>query len=570
MLPAPFQQAGDIAVAIRNAGSVALHLETCSQGGSPADDPWRGGIRAMALAVPDRAPWFVDVQEWGSIPPELTAAIESAVIIAHGARSVLLWLGVKLGIRPQKVYCTRTAAWLLSAGTPESLSLDATLSRFLRIPLEGEHPQSDWGGLFLTEEQIRSAANQADLLHELRRALKRAVNAASLQAACELEMNLIPVVAAMEECGIAMDSRLLELQREEASRSMQEASQQLSALLKTPALNPSSPSQLVKALARAGIVVPDTDEARLKTVDDGLIIPAILDYRGKEKVSQQAGSLLAAVQTDGRIHARFEPAGTDTGRFSSHSPNLQNIGRGSIRAAFVAPPGRVLVVADYSQIELRVAAAIAGEEKMIAAYERDDDLHILTASAILDKPVAEVGKEDRQIAKSANFGLLYGQGAKGLVSFARQSYGVSLTTEQALGIRTRFFAAYPALARWHADCSKEAASKVTEARTVIGRRRLISPGADRWQRFTALINAPVQGGCADGLKQAMVDLAAALPSGARMVSTVHDELIIECDENQSAEVSRVTNGTMTAAMQKLFPTVPIKVEVTIGKNWALK
>jgi DNA polymerase-1 len=98
---------------------------------------------------------------------------------------------------------------------------------------------------------------------------------------------------------------------------------------------------------------------------------------------------------------------------------------------------------------------------------------------------------------------------------------------------------------------------------------VISPGADRWQRFTTLINTPVQGGCADGLKRAMVDLGRALPSGARMVSTVHDELLIECDEDCAAKVAGVVRETMTTAMQKLFPSVPIAVEVTVGQSWAL-
>lgn len=570
MEPTNVDQAGQIASAIREAGSVAVHIETFSHGKLRDDDPWRSGIRAIVLAVPEFPPWFVDLEAWGSIPAVLAAAIESSLVVAHGAKSALLWLAVKFGIRPQKVFCTRTAVWLLTAGTGDAVDLDSVLPRYLRTTLQESPAQSDWGGFFLTEEQIQSAVVKVDRLHDLRKVLKRAINAASLQAICELEMELLPVVADMEAAGIAVDTGLLESKREEAARTMQEASQTLTSLLKTPALNPSSPSQLLKALGRAGISVEDTDESSLKAVDEGMIIPAILDYRSKEKVFQQAGSLLESVRDDGRIHACFEAAGTDTGRFSCHSPNLQNVGRGSIRSCFVAPPGRMLVVADYSQIELRVAAAIAGEEKMIGAYSRGEDLHTLTAAAILDKTVADVGKDDRQIAKSANFGLLYGQGTKGLVSFARQAYGVSLSTEEALGIRTRFFSAYPALARWHASCSKIAATKVTEVRTVSGRRRLISPGADRWQRFTALINMPVQGGCADGLKSAMIALARALPAGARMVSTVHDELIVECDSAQAGGVAGIARETMTAAMQKWFPGVPIAVEVVTGPHWGAK
>lgn len=565
MKPVPIQQAGAIASAIGNSGSVALHLETASPEGSAADDPWRGEIRAMVLAVPEHAPWFIDLKTWGMIPAELAAAIEAAELVAHGARNVLLWLGVKHGLRPQKVFCTRTAAWLLSVGTPDSLDLDATLSRHLRIPPEGDRPQSDWGGLFVTEDQIHSAVNQVDLLHELRRVLKRAISSASLQTVCELEMDLIPVVAAMEEAGVAVDARVLESQRAEAGRSMQEAARHLAALLKTPTLNPSSPTQLAKALARANLSVHGTEEFHLKAVDEGLIIPAIFDYRAKEKVLQQVESLLAGVRADGRIHARLEPAGTESGQISSHLPNLQASGRGSLRAAFIAPTGRALIAADYSRIALRIVADIAGEEEIIAAFQRGDDLHVHTAAAILDKPAAEVGPEDRRIAKSANFGLLFGQGAKGLAEFARETYGVSLSIEDALSIRTRFFSAYPALARWHASCAKIAATKVPEVRTVTGRRRLISPGANRWSRVTALIATPVQGGCADGLKQAMVELARALPSGARLVGTVDDELFVECDEGDSQEVARIARKTMVAAMQKLFPSVPIAVDVSVSQ-----
>ncbi len=570
MEPARIEQAGEIAAEVKKAGVVAVHLETFAHGKNTEDDPWNGGIRAMVLALPERPPRFLDLEAWGTIPEDLASAIDSSLLVAHGAQSVLLWLGVKQAIHPRKVFCTRTAAWLLSAGMAEDLGLDAVLARYLRLSPSSRPAPSDWGGLFLTEEQVFSATDRVDRLHELCRVLKRAITSAGLREVCRLEMELISVVAAMEECGIAVDANFLGREREEAARAMQEAAQFLAALLKTPALNPSSPTQLIKALARVGISVEDTGESSLKAVDEGVIVPAILDYRAKEKVFQQAGSLLAGIRDDGRIHARFDPAGTDTGRFSSHSPNLQNIGRGNIRAGFVAPPGSALVIADYSQIELRAAAAISGEEKMIAAYGSGVDLHVLTAAAILDKPVEEVDRQDRQIAKSANFGLLYGQGAKGLVSFARQAYGVTLTTDEALGIRTRFFSAYPAIARWHDACSRMAGARAPEARTVTGRRRLIPSGADRWQRFTTLINTPVQGGCADGLKLAMIALSRALPPGARMVSTVHDELLIECRENQQEEVSAITRETMTAAMQKLFPDVPIQVDIAAGPNWAGK
>src|SRR5262249_46588280 len=142
--------------------------------------------------------------------------------------------------------------------------------------------------------------------------------------------------------------------------------------------------------------------------------------------------------------------GAESGRMSSSNPNLQNIPRGSeYRRCFTAPPGRCLIKADYSQIELRIAAKVADERVMIAAYQSGQDLHRLTAARVLGKPDGEVTKADRQIAKSLNFGLVYGMGWRGLKGYALTNYGVVLTDAQARGYRDGFFKAYPGLRAWH-------------------------------------------------------------------------------------------------------------------------
>jgi DNA polymerase-1 len=262
--------------------------------------------------------------------------------------------------------------------------------------------------------------------------------------------------------------------------------------------------------------------------------------------------------------------GTDTGRFSSRDPNLQNIERGPIRAAFAAPAGHALVVADYSQIELRVAAAIAQEPKMIEAYRNGIDLHRLTAALVLDKPQAEVTKDDRQLAKAVNFGLLYGQGARGLVSYAKASYGVDLTEERARVIRDRFFSAYPKLKAWQ-DASYAASATATEIRTPTGRRQLLPAGDEaRWPRFASSPNTPVQGGAADGIKRAIILIAQRLPPGCGLISTVHDELIALVPAAAAAQAKEIIEATMIEAMAALFPTVPVEVECAVCQNWGEK
>lgn len=560
----------EIASAIESAGFVALDIETFGSTKAHALNPWRGEIRLLSLKVEGRDGWLIDLQLVGHDLGPMSKAIESAEVIAHNAKFDLLWLAVKCGIRPKRVFCTLTASRLLNAGTKPGNNLDHCLQRHLGIAPAPDHSGSDWGGMFLTQEQLNYAARDTEHLHSLRSKLAEEIYAVGLEAVCQLEMELIPVVVGIEEAGIAVDVPRLESIRNAARAAVRAAGDQLRELLAAPSLNPASPDQLKTALARTGIAVPNTNEETLKAASDGRIIPLILELRENEKNAQQAESLLECVEGDGRIHGRFEPTGTDTGRFASKSPNLQNIGRGPLRECFIAPEGKALVIADYSQIELRAAAAIAGEQKMIDAYRRGEDLHKATAGAILGKELVEVTKDDRQIAKSANFGLLYGQSAKGLVRYAASSYGVALKEDDAHAIRQAFFRTYGSLRQWHGESRVAAERGVSEVRTVLGRRRLIPKDADAWTRFTALVNTPVQGGCADGMKRAMVLLASRLPASARIVSTVHDELIVEVSDAEAAAVCRVLEASMVEAMSGLFPQVPVEVEAKLSRSWGEK
>jgi len=559
-----------IAEAVRNAGTVALDIETYGEEKGGGLDPWRGNIRVVTLAVPGIPPWLLDLKQTGGLSQVLLTAIGRALIVAHNAKFDLLWLAVKFGIRPKRVFCTMTASRLLTAGTKERNGLDSVLLRHLKVKPEKDQSRSDWGGLFLTEEQMDYALGDVGHLHELRQVLEKEVAAARLAEVCRLEMDLIPVVLSMEEAGIAVDADRLGRLREEALSNAQEARGRLSGLLNMPSLNPNSTKQLLSALSRFGIKVENTREPTLASADDGKIIPLILAFREQEKLVQYATGLLEAIQSDGRIHSSFDPTGTDTGRFSSQNPNLQSVPRGPMRSCFVAAQGMALVIADYSQIELRAVAAIACEENMLAAFARGEDLHRLTAAAILNKSPGEVTKEDRQVAKSANFGLIYGQTADGFAAYAKTKYGVTLTIAQATQIRTRFFDSYPGIARWHDDCRRRAYDGYPEVRTMLGRRRLIPSSAVFWDRFTALVNAPVQGGCADVIKAAMVGIENTLSGCARLVSTVHDELIVECSADSANRVAETLRQTMNDAMRGIFPDVEPDAEVITGSNWGAK
>ena len=171
----------------------------------------------------------------------------------------------------------------------------------------------------------------------------------------------------------------------------------------------------------------------------------------------------------GRIHAEYNQLGADTGRFSCRNPSLQNIPKDkSFRSCFVAAPGNVLIRADYSQIELRIAAEITGDNKMIEAFTNGDDLHRLTASIFSKKPIDQIKKEERQAAKAVNFGLIYAMGAETLMNYAKNNYGVSLTLDQAENFRNQYFAEYRGIKRWH---DRVQDSNSWETRTLGNRRK---------------------------------------------------------------------------------------------------
>ncbi|MCB1090624.1 MAG: hypothetical protein KDL87_03785, partial [Verrucomicrobiae bacterium] len=551
-------------------GRIALDLETYGNRKGDGLDPWRGDIRLLTLCREEGPVWMLDLMAVGYDLGPLADILEVATVIAHNAKFDSLWLRVKCGLRLPKVFCTLTAARLLAAGTKPGNNLDQCLERYLGIEPGKDQSRSDWGSMLLTEEQFAYAARDVAHLHDLAKALETGIGEAALERVWTLESALLPRVVEMEAAGIRVDVEKLRRIAADAKANAVKASTDLREALGSPGLNPASPAQLLAALRSQGITLESTAEETLKAADDGRIIPLILAHREASKRAQQAETLIEHVKTDGRIHARFEPTGTATGRFSSKEPNLQNVGRGELREAFVPAPGHRFIVADYSQVELRAAAAIAGETKMIQAYRAGQDLHKLTASTVLGADPESISKQQRQTAKAVSFGLLYGQSAPGLVRYAASSYGVTLQDDQAKEIRTAFFRTYGHLRQWHGESHQQAERGVTEVRTRLGRRRLIPDTATEWERFTALVNTPVQGGCADGMKQAIVTLAERLPNKARLISTVHDEVIVEVPETDAEQVCELVAATMKEAMEALFPEVPIEVEAGTCNHWGEK
>ena len=257
---------------------------------------------------------------------------------------------------------------------------------------------------------------------------------------------------------------------------------------------------------------------------------------------------------------------TATGRFSCKEPPLQTIPRNKqIRECFRAEAGNNLIIADYSQIELRIAAEISKDPVMIEAYSKGQDLHTLTASIITGKPAEEVTKNDRQLAKAVNFGLIYGAGAETLRDYAKSNYDIDLTLKDAEHFRRKFFKLYRGLSRWH-DRVNSRQEYVTH--TLGGRYRKFNRKYK--YKLTDRLNSPVQGTGADILKKALVLLRPQIKCLAKLVHIVHDEIILETPAERAEEVKKILEETMIEAGQYYIKMVPVEVEGNICDSWAEK
>jgi len=397
----------------------------------------------------------------------------------------------------------------------------------------------------------------------------------------EIEQPLVPVLLDMEHLGVLIDTAMLRKQSHEIAQSLLVLEQTAHAAAGVT-FNLDSPKQLQDVLfGKLGLPVqrktatgqPSTAEDVLEELAGEHELPRIiLEYRGLAKLKSTYTDKLPE-QVDprtGRVHTSYHQAVAATGRLSSIDPNLQNIpvrtpeGR-RIRQAFIAPPGHVLMAADYSQIELRIMAHLSGDASLLRAFAEDRDIHQATAAEVFGAEPAAVTPDQRRAAKAINFGLIYGMSAFGL---ARQ---LGIERGAAQKYVDLYFERYPGVKRYM-DETRGLAREQGFVETVFGRRLYLPDIRSRNQQLRqyaerSAINAPMQGTAADIIKRAMIDVHAWLagqPAKARLVMQVHDELVLEVREDAVAATERGLRERMTAAAEL---RVPLKVDVGSGPHW---
>ena len=397
----------------------------------------------------------------------------------------------------------------------------------------------------------------------------------------QIEMPVMEILFTIERNGVLIDSRMLQAQSHELGQKLLELEQQAHQLAGQP-FNLGSPKQLqeilfgklgIKPLKKTPSGAPSTDEdVQQELALDYPLPKVILEHRGLAKLkSTYTDKLPKAVNPDtGRVHTNYGQAVANTGRLSSNEPNLQNIpvrtaeGR-RIREAFIAPPGSVIVSADYSQIELRIMAHFSKDTGLLQAFAAGEDIHRATAAEIFGVAREAVSSEQRRYAKVINFGLIYGMSAFGLAQ------NLNIERSAAASYIERYFARYPGVKTYMQD-TREMAKRQGYVETLFGRRLWVpeinSPnGMRRAGAERAAINAPMQGTAADLIKLAMIEVQGWLAQEklkTKLIMQVHDELVLEVPETELGMVKTRLPQLMQGVAEL---DVPLLAEVGVGPNW---
>jgi len=558
-------------------------------------------LRTIQLATPERIR-VVDAWACGAslLRPWLAARARAGRrTLVHNGKFDLEMIRAATGgapLEPVSVCDVMLWSLLLCCGLPEEggHALAALALRWLGLDLPKEQRLAGWAGP-LSPEQVRYAGRDAWILLPLARALEEGaagrpgLRAEGLQPTAAVEDACVPAVADMEFAGIGFDLPYWTGLTEDIRRGAGSAEAEALALLgggaprrplalsllggdAPPAVNLNSPAQVLAALHAAGVQAAGTSERALRPhAADHPAVQALLRYKRQSKLLGAFGAALPRFvhPATGRIHAAYQQLHRGgSGRLACSGPNIQQIPRDALfRRGFVAGPGRSLIIADLDQIELRVMCRLAGDARMAEAYAQGEDLHRLTASLLLGVAPAAVDRQQRQLAKAANFGLIYAMSAAGLRAYAADSFGVRLTAAEAETFHRRFFEAYAGVAAYHRRQNTEA-RRAREVRTLLGRARR---WPDERMGLPELVNCPAQGTGADILKRAMGLLRPALVrAGAELVASVHDELVVECPSDRAEQVRAEVAGALVRAGQELLHPVPVEATAVVGSSWAQK
>nr|BAR22761.1 DNA polymerase [uncultured Mediterranean phage uvMED]BAR22781.1 DNA polymerase [uncultured Mediterranean phage uvMED] len=601
---------------IEHLGKLATSQSLCFDTETLQLQPERGKLRLLQLGARDRDTivlidcFQLDKGDWADL--RWFFSTPNRFWLAHNAVFDLGWLQEHNIYPAGWVRCSMLASRLLTNGLPNSKhGLDSVVKRYLKDEngkpkeLSKEQQRSDWSG-DLSQEQLEYAANDVAALMELDPILEHRISRDRLGPAFKLECRALPAMAQMWRTGLPWNAENLQQRKIDYEHDIKGLAKdfvlQLDAAMpeehklprdedgsfnlrskdqgklrdgtkKYAGFNINSPKQLVEKLTvvlgaapRDANGKPSASRQALRSyAADHEVIQIYLEWKRCEKRRQMIESIQEKMDGTGFVRASYMQLGAESGRMSCIKPNNQQIPRDKqFRSCVEAPEGWLLVDADFGQMELRLAAAVADDERMIAAFQAGEDPHTVTAKAI---------GCDRQTAKSANFGLLYGSGATGLRNYAG-GMGITMTQERAADIRNEWLGVFQGVAKWQRDNAKEADEtqddKWAATRVPIsGMRRYLQGDMNR---LTVRCNTPIQGAGAAILKCALGNLWPKVKEAGedtvRIAAAVHDEILLLVRENAAQEWAATLKQVMEDAETKWLGEIPALAEVSVGKTWS--
>jgi DNA polymerase I-like protein with 3'-5' exonuclease and polymerase domains len=548
-------------------------------------DPYKGELRLVQLSG-RKGTIVIDLRAFrdrASLAPlkELLSA-ESPRKIAHNAKFDAKWVRHHLGIEVGGVFDTYLASQLIAAGEGDRRHGLADVSQFfLGTEMDKAEQLSDWSAEELSQSQIEYAARDAAIMPGLYEKLVERLESDQLMRVAELENQCVMPIAEMELNGVYLDEgrwreqldrvRVTQTKVADELQDMLSAGVAQASLFGRAEINLDSQVQVSEALTGLGVPVPQTTRAWVlqPLANDYPVVAKLLEYRGVAKSLSSFGeNILEFIEPKtGRVHADFRQIGAPTGRFSCSNPNLQQIPHEpEYRRCFRAPDGKKLVIADYSQIELRILADFSEDRRFIDAFVSGEDFHAATAAQVFAIKTDEVTADQRSFAKRLNFGMVYGIGA------SRLAMMTGLSQTEAENMMRQYFGTFSGLDEYLRNSGRRVISERT-ARTASGRLlKLRFDENDRQQIASAKrygVNMPIQGTSADILKRALRLLHDDISgSSAKLVNIVHDEIVVECDAADADSTAAKLSSAMSRAGSEFVTKVPIKVDAHIADEWA--
>ena len=554
-------------------------------------DPYKGELRLVQLSN-GKSTYVIDVRPFSEngdsrsnanlAPLRDLLSSERPVKAAHNAKFDSKWVRHHLGCEIGGIYDTYLASQLIAAGESDRRHGLADVSQFfLGTELDKTEQVSDWSAAELSPSQIEYAARDAAIMVSLREKLHERIANDNLNEVAQIEFDCVMPIAEMDLNGFYLDESRWREQLGKVRVAQEKVADELQDMLSAGVaqatlfgraeINLDSQSQVTDALVNLGVPVPDTTRAwQLQPLAEKYpVVGKLLEYRAVQKSMTSFGeNILEFIEPKtGRIHADFRQIGAPTGRFSCSNPNLQQIPHEeAYRRCFRAADGKKLVIADYSQIELRILADFSDDKNFINAFVSGEDFHTTTASQVFGVNPEDVSPDQRSFAKRLNFGIVYGVGA------SRFGLMTGLSQSEAENTMRKYFGTFVDLRSYLYKAGEDVLKNRT-ARTASGRTlRLRFDETDRQQVSSARrygVNMPIQGTSADILKLALRLLHDSIRgTSAKLVNIVHDEIIVECDAAEAEATADRLEKAMCAAGERYVKKVPVKVDAKIADEWA--